>query len=121
MRNEDYYNEFLKQRKMVRKIDFIIRIVMISYMTLFLIISLLLKIDTIYRFFSTYIFKSKTYALGIEIYFQFINLVICNCYIILVLILNKIFDLYIEKKHLLFTFLISIAIFIITFITFITY
>lgn len=30
MRNEDYYNEFLKQRKMVKKIDFIIRIAMIA-------------------------------------------------------------------------------------------
>ena len=119
MRNEDYYNEFLKQRKMVRKIDFIIRIVMISYMTLFLIVLLLLKFDivSIAKFLPDD-FRSVP---GIEISFQFINLAICNCYIILVLILNKIFDLYIEKKHLLFTFLISIAIFIITFITFISY
>ena len=87
-------------------------------MILFLIISLLLKFDTIGRFFSTYLLKGKRYAPGAEIIFQFINSLICSGYILLVLILNKIFDLDIQKKHLLFTFLISIVILIITVITY---
>lgn len=116
MRNEDYYNEFVKHRKIVKKIDFIIRIVMISYMSLFLIVLLLLKFDIISI--AKFLPDDFRFAPGIEIYFQFVNFVICSGYILLVLILNKIFDLYIEKKHLLFTFLISIAIFIITVITY---
>ena len=118
VKNIDYYIKTEKYRRLAKKIDFIIRIIMLSCMFLFLIIYFLGKCGIIYAIFSKYLPDGKAFPLGTEIYFQFINVIVCGGYILLVLIFNKIFDLDIEKKHLLFTFLISIAIFIITVITY---